>query len=555
MKAFLALLKVYVNSTYNPRAFVDLFKQGGKGIAKGVGTAFLILYMIGAFGFMMFISSYSSYSSLKSLGLEKLLLLNGVSTATAIVFIFGFVTCLATYFMSEAESLLISMPIPPRTLFGAKFAMTYLSEAALAILMIGVSAGVYAYFERPPFLFYPYALLIALATPLLPLSVFYLILVPLMTRVRFLRRKDSVIILGGILAIFLAMGWQLYYQKLIRSSGDVQWLLANLASPDSILKRFSRAFPPALFAAESLSAPGALGGLGYLAAFLGTQGLSLAAALLLLPGAYARSLTGFNESFLKRLASSGDFIGRNFRARPPLASFFLREWRLMNREPVYFLNGPFIIFLMPIILGAAYGSMRKELIADVPALMGPGATPYIALAAFGMTAWLGSANGVTCTSFSREGKQLAFLKGLPLDMRAFLGAKLLHGLSFALFAALTGPALVAFLLPLKAVNAIQAGFGGFGVSALLNVAGLFLDTANPRLSWPNPTVAIKQNTNYLIMVLGSMALVGGLCAVLAFFIDVPFILGLAGSAGLALAAGLYALYLKWAPGRLGRIEA
>jgi ABC-2 type transport system permease protein len=290
-----------------------------------------------------------------------------------------------------------------------------------------------------------------------------------------------------------------------------------------------------------------LSGLGYLAAFLGTQALSLAAALLLLPGAYARSLTGFNESFLKRLASSSDFIGRNFRARSPLASFFLREWRLMNREPVYFLNGPFIIFLMPIILGAAYGSMRKELIADIPALMGPGAAPYIALAAFGMAAWLGSGNGVTCTSFSREGKQLAYL--------AFLGAKLLHGLSFALFAALTGPALVAFLLPLKAVDAIQAGFGGFGVSALLNVAGLFLDTANPRLSWPNPTVAIKQNTNYLLMVLGGMALVGGLCVLLAFFIDVPFILGLAGLAGLALAAGLYALYLKWAPGRLGRIES
>lgn len=554
MRAFLALLKVYVVSTYNPRAVVDAFKDGPKGIAKGLGMAVLVLYLVGAFGAMMFISSYSSYAALKSVGLQKLVLLNGVSSATAIVLILGFITCLATYFMSEAESVLLAMPLRPRAFFGAKFAMTYLSEAALAILMIGVSAGVYAWFERPPLLFYPYLLAIALATPLLPLSAFYLLLVPLMTRVRFLRRKDTVIVLGGILGIVLAMGWQIFYQKMARNSGNVEWLLASYAEPDSILQRFTRFFPPAVFAAEALSAPQRLGGLGYLAAFLGTQAAALAAALLLLPGPYSRSLTGFNESFMKRLASSSAFIGKTIRSRSALASSFLREWRQMNREPVFFLNGPFIVFLMPLILGAVYGSMRAEFVRDIPGLSGPGAVPVLGLVAFGLSAWLGSGNGVACTSISREGAQFAFLKSLPLDIRAYVGAKLLHGMAFGLVAAIAGPCLVAFLFPLPFAAALQAGYGAFGISTLLNVAGLALDTAFPRLSWPNPTVAIKQNVNYVVMILGGMALIGGLCVLLFPLVGLPWLLSLVGTAGLGLSAGLYALYLRWAPGRLSRTE-
>jgi ABC-2 type transport system permease protein len=554
MRAFFALLKVYVSTTYNPRAFADFLKQGPKGLAKAFGVALLVLYAVGAFGSMMFLSSYSSYAALKPLGLQGLVALNGVSSATAIVFILGFITCLATYFMSEAESVLLSMPIRPRALFGAKFAMTYLSEAALAIIMIGASGGVYAFFERPPFAFYPYLVLIALATPLLPLSAFYLVLVPLMTRVRFLRRKDTVIVLGGVLGIGLAMAWQVYYQQLMRSSSDAAWLVANLAEPDSVLMRFSRFFPPALFASRALTGSGGLPGLGWLAAFLGVQAAGLGLALLALPGAYARSLASFNESYLKRLASAQDFIRKTLRSRPPLLSFFLREWRLMNREPVFFLNGPFIVFLMPIILGVAYGSMRGRMSGDLSALAGPEAAPYLALAAFGLSAWLGSGNGVACTSVSREGTQLAYLKALPLDMRAYLGAKLLHGLCFSLFAAVTGPCLIAFLLPLSPAAAIEAGYGGFGLAVLLDVAGLFLDTANPRLSWPNPTVAIKQNPNYVIVIMGGMVLVGGICALLAFAPPFPHLLGIVGSAGLALAAGFYALYLKWAPGRIARIE-
>jgi ABC-2 type transport system permease protein len=554
MKAFFPLLSIYVKTTYNPQAFFELFRQGPKGIAKGLGICLLVLYATAAFGVVLLMSSFASYSGLAPLGLAPLVILNGVSSATAIVMVMGFITCLATYFMSEAESSLLAMPIPPRALFGAKFAMTYLSEALIAILMVASSCGVYAYFERPPFLFYPYLLLIALATPLLPLSFFYLILVPLMTRVRFLRRKDTIFILGGVIGIGLALGWQLFYQRMMLNMGNSEWLLANLADPDSVLKRFSRAFPPALFAANALSGSGTAGGLGWLAAFLGVQAASVSLILLALPGAYASSLVGFNESVLKRNASTSGYLEKTFRPQSPLLSHFRREVRQMNREPVFFLNGPFVVFLVPLLLGAIYGSMKKELLASLPAFSGDQARSFAALGAMGIVAMLGAMNGITSTSLSREGPQFAFLKSLPVRAGDYFGAKLAHGLVFCLVAVFTGPLLVAFLLPLELKDALGACLGGFGFACLFNVLGLLLDTANPRLSWPNPTVAIKQNPNYAVSSLGGMACVAGYCVLVWSLRGVPHIMAISGLACLALAAMAWAAFLPWARRRFLRIE-
>ncbi len=555
MKSFFSLLRLYVVSVYNPRAIIDLLKQGPKGIAKALGILILVIYGLASFSSIMLVSSYSSYAGLKPLGLEQLVLLNAISSSTAIVIVIGFAASLATYFLSGAESSFLSMPLAPRALFGAKFAMTYLTEALLGSLMLAVSCGVYAYFESPPPLFYLYAFLIAAATPLLPLSFFYFILVPLMSGLRFFRRKDFIVIVGGFVGILMAMLWQLYAQRLAINAGDSQWLLDNLANPDSILMRFSRLFPPALFGARALMAPSSLEGFLYLAAYLGLQLCGLGLALLFLPGPYVRSLSSYNEVGVSPMARSQGYIPRVFRPRPAFVSLLLREIRLMNREPVFFLNGPFVIILVPLLLGVVYGSMKEKFLADIPALSGPGASSLLALVAFGMSAFLGSVNGIACTSVSREGRQLAYLKSLPLGPASYLGAKLVHALIFAFLAGLGGPLAVYLVFPFPPQLALIAGLSGFGLSSLLCLIGILLDLSHPRLDWPNPQAAIKQNPVYALMIPIAMGLIGLCCALIALFPGQGFIMPLCGIGALSLCLGLAALLAPSAALRMERIQA
>jgi ABC-2 type transport system permease protein len=135
-------------------------------------------------------------------------------------------------------------------------------------------------------------------------------------------------------------------------------------------------------------------------------------------------------------------------------------------------------------------------------------------------------------------------------------AKLAHGLLFAAFGSFLGAGLLAILLGLSAADAMGAIAVALALSALINMAGLWLDTANPRLDWNSPVAAMKQNPNSVIQILGAMLLIGG-AGYLSFTMDwsKPLFLLLVGLPAFLLFLGLAWLYRPYAEKRLGRLEA
>jgi len=43
---------------------------------------------------------------------------------------------------------------------------------------------------------------------------------------------------------------------------------------------------------------------------------------------------------------------------------------------------------------------------------------------------------------------------------------------------------------------------------MINIAGLIVDTINPRLKWETPVAAMKQNINAVIVILAEMVILG-----------------------------------------------
>jgi ABC-2 type transport system permease protein len=123
-------------------------------------------------------------------------------------------------------------------------------------------------------------------------------------------------------------------------------------------------------------------------------------------------------------------------------------------------------------------------------------------------AFLGSGTSISCTALSRDAKALPFLKSLPLSAGRFMLAKLAHGLVFALFGSIMGAGLSGYALRLSASDMAAALIVAIGLSFLLNLGGLWLDTANPRIKWDNPMAALKQNPNSVIAILGAMGIAG-----------------------------------------------
>ncbi len=567
---FASLIRFYLRAFYGfsdaarvplpPGTAAGTKAARAKRILATIGLALLVILVVGDIGFIFGASYAAMYAALAPAGLQSLLLLNAAISAALIAFVVGFVTALSTYCLSPAEGSLLALPIGPRALFGAKFAMTYLADAALSFIMLAVAALVYGLGERPPVSFYLYAILVALASPLVPLALAYLLLVPIMSVSRFLRNRNVVLVLGGILGAAAALVVNFYLQNSLARAGDAAWIIANLAGPDTILARLGAVYPPAGLAARALAHAAAgrqLDALGAAALALGMGAAAALAVVLIFGPAYAASLPAFGEGRLKRIAKSDTaaYIERSFRRSPQLAALFLREWRLMNREPVYLINGPLVIVLFPVIIGitmAASPEAFAELEGVAHAL---GGGPAKALIAAALAAFLGTATSIAATALSREGRALPYLKSLPVSARSFFGAKLLHALVFTSIGTVLGAAAGAAALGLSVAETLAALAMALTYGTAFDLSALWLDTAYPRLVWETPTAALKQNPNAVIAILADMAALGGLG-----YLATRLSLGLggitalyAGGAGL-IALGLALFFPRYAEKRLGDIE-
>ncbi|OHD20201.1 MAG: hypothetical protein A2Y38_03685 [Spirochaetes bacterium GWB1_59_5] len=560
MSIFLSLSKLYIRSFYNlPGKKAPGAKASGKDILKLAGMAFLVVLVVGDLGYLFIMMNLNLYQGLAMADMQGMLLLNAAVMATMLPLVIGFMTSLSTYYLNDMELQLLSMPIKPRALFSAKFVAVYVTEAAISLFFMVATMVIFGIKENPHPLFYVWGTIAGLLLPLPALAASYLIQIPLLTFARFLRNKRTIMIVGGIIGIVFGLGFNVYFQRMMPPVANPAARASTFAGSESIIAKMGQSYPPALFAWRAMANPASsIGLLAMLKLFVACAvGPTLVAFFL--SGAYAKSLIGFNEAHIKKLTKDGAnaFIARRLRQGRPFITMVRREFDMMNREPMYLLNGPFIVVMLPLIMGIMYVVQKDALLSDpdmagVKALVDGGFGVVIAALA---GAFMGSSTSIASTAVSRDAKALPFIKSLPIKSGTYLLAKLGHALIFGVVGSAIGAGLIAFLMKMSALDALIGFAVALSLSSLLNLAGLWLDTANPRLTWDNPIAAMKQNPNSLIAMLGSMGLMGG-----AGYLAFKFALGTGafalwfGAVPAVAFAALLAAYPRFAEKRLARME-
>ncbi len=508
-----------------------------------------------------------AYLLLAPMGQERALLTLGVLAGQLLILIFGIYYVISAFYFSRDLEMLIPLPLRPSEVMLSKFAVIVINEyltVAAIVLPVVITFGVMA---RGGVGYWVNAVLVYAVLPVIPLAVVSVLVVAMMRFINVSRKKDILILAGSILLIVLALGLQFAARGAPDREMNGQAIADLIASPDSLLNRVGSKFPPSIWAAKAIAGGFSGEGLVNLALLLGTSLAFFAGIVVMSEKLFYRGLVGLGETTGKKRRLTRDEMSRRVSSgRRAGAAVFAREWRIMNRTPIFLLNGVLVVVIVPVIfvLMATMGSGKggrgggSDLSAILKTMTSANPLYAILAAALFMTI-CGSLNGTSSSTFSREGAQFWISRVIPVAPREQAAAKFLHSYLIAMLGVVTASVVAAIVLHLKAAHLAAAAGLALVAGVLLTVVGMIIDLARPLLDWTNPQKAIKQNLNVLLALLADIgiltALFFGVRALIRAKLAANIVLGVLFVGLAALAALCYRILLKFADRRYPEIEA
>lgn len=428
-----------------------------------------------------------------------------IMTAQLLVLILGLFYTMSVFYFSQDLGWLVALPVTPAQLILSKYVSILFNEylSLLPLLPLLVYFGLISSAGPGYWLMLP---LVYLLLPVIPLTIAALLVVGLVRLVNFSRKKDLLIIIGSLLLIVVAFIPQLLAS---RSGALTQAQVAAFFSrSDSLIQILGRRFPPAKWASLALAFPGQGRGLAGGALF---AGCSLALFLVLwLVGKrfYFQGLRGLSETST-RAGRRRTVPCNSFHPRSPVAAIFWREWRIMNRTPMFLLNGVLTTILFPLLFIVMFSFNRRS---DNPifALLSVQNPQLKLLVAAGILLFCGSLNGTAASTFSREGSCFWMSKVIPVRYWQQVLGKFVHVLTISLLGILAGSIFVQMFLKLNPLSLLLAWILAFAGAMALAGIGMTIDLFHPLLDWSSPMKAIKQNINVFASMVLDIGMIFGL---------------------------------------------
>jgi len=489
-------------------------KPGKPGKIRIKGLLLSVLILVAFLPMMFGIGSlaFGGYNALSKIQQEGLVLGFGFSVSSMAIFFFSIFYVMSVFYFSKDIESLLPLPLKPSEILAAKFTVTlfyeYLTELVL-LLPILIGFGIAG---KEGFMYYLYSIAVFLTLPLLPLVYSSIISILVMRFTSLAKNRDRFRIVGGIISMFLAVGLNAFITKLSNSSLDAYKLQQLLEQGNnSIVGIITGIFISNRFAVIALLYSKELKGFVNLAVFVLICLLFVMLFLSFGEGIYFKGVVGMSEAFAKRKKLKEAELRKSSEQKSALKAYTIKELRLLFRTPVYFMNCVLMNFLFPLFIILPFLVQPSEMqeLQGLSTYVTDGRGSAVVLAAaFGISIFVASTNGITASAISREGTNIFVCKYLPVSYKTQIMAKVLSGmcmgavgtLSMLLAAILFIPVPVYLILLIAVVSILGIVFSSF--------AGILIDLNFPKLVWDNEQKAVKQNLNVVLNMLVSILSAG-----------------------------------------------
>ena len=535
---FYNLFKILNTNTLNVGGFLEGFKKGPKGIIKNLFIILFAVYVLAVMIGMYTAYMIATYNYLAASGNQGAMPFISMLVALLIIMFFGFTSVAASYYTGSSEEFLMSLPLTPGQFFGAKFAVSFVSDAIMGLGMFAISSFVYGANEgllTNPF-FYLGFLVAALAFSLTAVFVIYLLFILILYFIPALRKKKLMTVVATVLLIAFCIFYGLMNSSISMSFSNPQFMGEKMGSSIEKLFDLSSKMPAFMYIAGAMN--------GKILPILILAALGSLVLFVLVPlfgKMYIKTLDGFSDVQSKKMTAqkAEEVIEKDVRSVSVFHALFVRDYRNVVREPAFFANGPLFVYLFPVIfivsfvVGFVTSGESISVIISAARNKFAELTPeslktvkyFITLGSAAFVVFTGTFANLATTSFSREGKSLNDLKAMPVDFNLIVKVKFWHamlyvGIANVIMIFILTLAYQVLRLPLPFTDLLSICILTILVSAsislLLIFIDMFIDTLNPKLVWETPAAATKQNFNVLWSMLLSMITIGLVIILLIF---------------------------------------
>ena len=523
MDKLISLLKTDLNITFGLSSLkYDLKNRKDK---WKIGLVILfIVSVVPAYGiFIKFLLNL--YEGYKIVGIERAFILSGFLITQILIFLFGIIFVMSKYYFSNDLNILLPLPLKAGTIVGAKFLSMVVNEYIVSFPIIIPYMVIYGLKSQVNFIYWIYALFLILLLPFIPLALDSVIVMFFMRWTNIKGKKDFMRIIGYVLMMVLILFFQFKLQNMgndLLAQGNTDAIMKYIDQKNDLIRNLGMSFPPSSWATLALTESNKILGFVYLIVFGGASvgGFLLVSALS--EKLFFKGLMGNFEEKGRGSNVTEEEIKKGFsKIRPQYMAVFSKEMKTLVRTPIYLFNSIGGVIIVPIILvmTTAMDNGNSLKVLTVYAQKFP---HYITLFGTGLIVFLGIANSVGATTFSREGKNFWIIRSAPSKYSDQIIGRLLSSLMVQAIGIVCLIVVLPFLIKIDLENIIGIIALGMLGSIPVTLLGMIVDILRPLLDWDNPQKAMKENLNVLIgMGIGALyILIVGLLVYLLLKIDV-----------------------------------
>ena len=492
-----------------------------------ISMIFLVVILILALGVPFGSMVVTLYEGLSAVGQEGLILGIILLMSSVVIFVFGIIYVMGTFYFSKDIEYLLPLPLKPYEITLGKFSTVLIYEYLTELVVMVIPIIVYGVKSGAGILYWIFSLIIFIFLPVLPLVAAALINMIIMSFTNLGKHKEKLRVIGGVLAVFSGV----FINIAINGMGsgvanDPNYLVQTLMEGNnSLISVITKAFPTVEVASIALINSGTTTGLINVGIFLIITALSVVLFIFIANSLYFKGVLGGSEVASRRKKLTSEEFNKSTRETSILLSYVLKELKMLFRTPAYLVNCVLTNFLWPIFLLIPFitqGQSFDAVIEYSHKIMTNGVISIILIVIVNVIFFISSTNAIAATAISREGSNAFFMKYIPVSYKNQLLAKALSG---SILSAINIVFLAILLIVLGSPIKLIISFIILGIMSNLacNLICIMVDLKKPKLKWDNEQAALKQNFRSFIALMICVA-IAGVGGYLLIKLDLGFVL-------------------------------